>query len=236
MNYAKLLAHGVGAWVQYEWACDHSGLFSEKYLAQPIGHILAGQSKNRASAEYTHSILAAHMRGPGKRPAVDFVVFDNYPNVEIAVESKWFGKTSVSIEDIVWDLVRLELLASEGARCFFVLGGKRRSLDALFANRAFAEGTTNRTRRPFLRHDSNTLHTIAIGPIDKKKLGILGPMFKKFPDLKFPSSIVTRRAAPFPENTKIDGYQVYVWEISSLESRSTFLGRDMENRFSIDAI
>jgi hypothetical protein len=232
MNYAKLLAHGVGAWVEYEWACDHSGLFSEKYLAQPIGHILAGQSKNRASAEYTHSVLAAHVKGPGKRPAVDFVVFGDYPKVEIAVESKWFGKTSVAIEDIVWDLVRLELLAREGARCFFVMGGKRRSLDALFANPAFAKGSSNRIRRPFLRHDSNTLSTIAIGPIDKKKLGILSPMFKKFPDLEFPTSIVTRRTAPFPENTKIDGYQVYVWEISSFSRRSTFLGRDMEARFS----
>jgi hypothetical protein len=140
----------------------------------------------------------------------------------------------VAIEDIVWDLVRLELLANEGARSFFVMGGKRKSLDALFANRAFAEGTTNRTRKPFLHHRSNTLHTIAIGPIDKKKLGILSPMFDKFPDLEFPSLIFTRRTAPFPENTKIDGYQVYVWEISSVGNRSTFLGRDMENRFSIE--
>lgn len=232
VNYAKLLARGVGAWVEYEWACDHSGLFSEKYLAQPIGHILAGQSKNRASAEYTHSVLSGHMKGPGKRPAVDFVVFGKYPKVEIAVESKWLGKTSVAIADIVWDLVRLELLANEGARCFFVLGGKRRSVDALFANPAFAKGTTNRSRRAFLRHDSNTLHTISIGPIDKKRLGTLGPMFEKFPGLKFPCSIVTRRSAPFPEHTSLDGYQVYVWEISSLGNRSTFLGRDMENRFS----
>jgi hypothetical protein len=172
MDYAKLLARGVGAWVQYEWACDHSGLFSEKYLAQPIGHILAGQSKNRASAEYTHTILSAHIKGPGKRPAVDFVVFSKYPKIEIAVESKWFGKTSVPVEDIVWDLVRLELLAHEGARCFFVFGGKRRNLSKLFSSQAFAKGTTNRQRRPFLRHDSNVVHTISIGPIDKKKFGI----------------------------------------------------------------
>jgi hypothetical protein len=231
MDYAKLLARGVGAWVQYEWACDHGGLFSEKYLAQPIGHILAGRSRNRAQAEYTHSVLSSHMKGSGKRPAVDFVVFDKYPHVEIAVESKWFGKTSVSITDIVWDLVRLELLANEGARCFFVLGGQRKSLDALFANNAFAKGSANRQRRPFLRHDSNTIHTIAIGPIDQKKLGALSPFYEKFPDLRFPSSIVTRRSAPFPETSTIDGYQVYVWEISSVGRRGTFLGSDMKNRF-----
>jgi hypothetical protein len=169
--------------------------------------------------------------GPGKRPAIDFVVFGDYPKVEIAVESKWFGKTNVAIEDIVWDLVRLELLANEGARCLFVMGGKRRSLDALFGNPAFAKGTSNRRKKPFLHHRSNTLHTIAIGPIDKKKLGILSPMFEKFPDLEFPFLIVTRRTAPSPENTNIEGYQVYVWEISPVGNRSTFLGRDMANRF-----
>jgi hypothetical protein len=47
MNYARLLADGVGSWLQYEHACGHSGLFSEKYLAQPIGHILSGRSGNR---------------------------------------------------------------------------------------------------------------------------------------------------------------------------------------------
>jgi hypothetical protein len=233
VDYAKLLARGVGAWVQYEWACDHSGLFSEKYLAHPIGHILAGQSKNRASAEYTHTLLSAYMKGPGKRPAVDFVVFGKYPKIAIAAESKWFGKTSVAVEDIVWDLIRLELLAHEGARCFFVLGGKRRNLDKLFSTQAFAKATTNRQRRPFLRHDTNVVHTIGIGPIDKKKLGILSPMYEKFPDLEFPSSIVTRRTAPFPENTTVDGYQVYVWEISSVGKRGTFRGREMQGRFSI---
>ncbi|MCX7310316.1 MAG: hypothetical protein NTV56_00965 [Alphaproteobacteria bacterium] len=234
MDYAKLLARGVGAWVQYEWACDHSGLFSEKNLAQPIGHILAGQSKNRARAEYTHTILASHMKGRGKRPAVDFVVFGEYPKVEIAVESKWFGKTDVTIEDIVWDLVRLELLANDGAECFFVLGGTRRSLDKLFADKDFAKGTSNRRPCPFLRHDNNILHPISIGPIDRRKLGILQPMYTKYPDLKFPTNIVTRRTAPFPEMTTIDGYQVYVWKISSAQNRKTFSARRASRIFSVE--
>ncbi|HEX9170402.1 MAG TPA: hypothetical protein VF886_16000 [Roseiarcus sp.] len=234
MDYARLLARGVGAWLEYERACDHSGLFSDKYLAQPIGHILAGKTKNRARAEYTHPILAALMKGPGKRPSVDFVVFGDYPKVEIAVESKWFGKTDVSIDDIVWDLVRLELLANDCAECFFVLGGRRRSLDKLFANKAFAQGTTNRQPRPFLRHDNNVLHSIGIGPIDRKKLGILQPMYERFPTLEFPSQIVTRRSAPFPESTTIDGYQVYVWKISSLAKRTTFTGERASRMFPVE--
>jgi hypothetical protein len=36
------------------------------------------------------------MKGPGKRPAVDFVVFGKYPKIEIAIESKWFGTNPTS--------------------------------------------------------------------------------------------------------------------------------------------
>jgi hypothetical protein len=119
MDYAKLLAHGVGSWLQYEQACGHSGLFSEKYLAQPIGHILSGRSGNRALAEYAHPVLVKTARGPGRRPAIDFAICNPYPKVEIGVESKWIGKTRPDVESIVWDLMRLELLVHhEGARCF----------------------------------------------------------------------------------------------------------------------
>jgi hypothetical protein len=174
------------------------------------------------------------MKGRGRRPAVDFVVCEDYPTVSIAVESKWIGKTDVSIEEIVWDLVRLELLAHyDGARCFFVLGGRAKSLNKLFADVAFSKGTSNRTRKPFLRHDNNVIHTISIGPIDKKKLGLLDAAFQKFPDLDFPSEIITRRTTPFPEKQKNDGFQIYVWEISSRLHRTSFLGKRMTSLFPL---
>jgi len=237
MDYARLLAHGVGSWLEYEMACGHGGLFSEKYLAQPIGHILSGRSNRRVLAEYRHPILSESMRGPGRRPAIDFVVCDPYPTVKLGVESKWIGKTSVAVDDIVWDLIRLEILAhTQSARCFFVLGGKRKNLLKLFSTEAFAQGTTNRQRKPFLRHDNNVIHTISVGPIDRKKLGMLDSIFRKFPDLKFPYSIVTRRSAPFPEDQVADGYQVYVWEIRSAHRRATFTGDSMRTLFSIDKV
>ena len=62
----------------------------------------------------------------------------------------------------MWDLISLELLVyHEGARCFFILGGKRVDLEKLFANEMFKRGSTNRQPRPFLRHESNSLHTVS---------------------------------------------------------------------------
>jgi hypothetical protein len=211
-DFAKLLAGGVGSWLQYEHACGHSELFSEKYLTQPIGHILSGRTGKRARAEFTHKVLADRMKGPGRRPAVDFVVSENYPKVSIGVESKWIGKSDVSVESIVWDLVWLELLCHyDGARCFFVLGGRAKGLRKRFADPAFAKGSTNRSRKPFLRHNINAIHPIRIGPTDTKKLGLLNTVYRKYPDLDFPAEIITRRTAPFPKNQTSNGFQVYVW-------------------------
>jgi len=143
MDYARLLTQGAGAWLQFEHACDRGGLFSEKYLAHPIGQILSARSGNRAIAEYKHPVLAPLAKGAGHRPEVDFVVCEPYPRVSIAVESKWIGRTKPSLQSILWDMIRLELLAhQEKARCFFVLGGKRADLDKYFANEVFSGAST----------------------------------------------------------------------------------------------
>jgi hypothetical protein len=232
MDYAKLPAQGVGSWLQYEHACGHSGLFSEKYLAQPVGHILSGRSGNRALAEYTHPVLAEEAGGPGRRPAVDFVICNPYPRVQIAVESKWIGITRPDVENIVWDLIRLELLVHyEHARCFFVLGGKKGDLEDLFSDALFNGGSTDRQPRPFLRHDSNVIHTVSIGVVDGVRLPMLDATFAKYSDLKFPSKIATRRSAPFPERQIKSGYQIYVWEVRSAERRHTFRGGAMKGFF-----
>src|SRR5262249_8205570 len=133
MNYARLLTEGVGSWLHFEYLCDRSGLFSEKYLAHPIGQILSARSANRTIAEYKHPVLAPLAKGAGRRPEVDFVICESYPTISLAVESKWVGQSEPSVESILWDLIRLELIAhQEEARCFFVLGGKRSALETLF--------------------------------------------------------------------------------------------------------
>jgi hypothetical protein len=233
MNYARLLADGVGSWLQYEQACGHSGLFSEKYLAQPVGHILSGRSGNRTLAEYTHPVLTSLTRRTGRRPAIDFAVCDPFPSVAIAVESKWAGATQPSIEGIAWDLIRLELLAHhENARCYFILGGRRRELEKLFALPAFWDVATNRQRKPLLRHDAAGMHAINIGPIDRVRTPILGDIFEKYPELSFPSGIVTHLSSPFPVEQIKSGYQVYVWQIRSAQPRTTFLGGKMKQHFA----
>ena len=139
MELARKLAEGTGAWLQYQFACHNSGLFSERFLSEPIGRILASTTTERVIAEHPHPVLAPLSKGPGAKPSVDFVVQDPYPKVRVAVESKWIGQSKPSVSSIMWDLIRLEMIAhAEDADCFFVLGGMKRSLDAYFLQDSFA--------------------------------------------------------------------------------------------------
>lgn len=232
IDYAKLLAHGAGSWLQYEQACGHIGLFSEKYLAQPIGNILSGQTGNRVHAEFEHPVLAPLMAGRGRRASIDFAVCDPYPQITIAVESKWIGRSTPDMGSILWDLVRLELINHHSnARAIFALGGRRRDLDRFFSQPDLYSASTNRRRLPLLRYDTNALHTVSIGPVDRVRTPYLSSEFERYPNLAFPSHIRTRRTAPFPALQTSDRFQVYAWEVRSLPRRATFLGGDMSQIF-----
>ena len=223
IDYARLLARGIGGWLQFERACSRSGLFGEKYLAHPIGQILSAGSGNRARAEYKHPTLAHLASGPGRRPEVDFAVCEEYPKISLAVESKWIGQTRPSVQSVLWDLIRLELLAHhEGARCFFILGGKRSSLESYFAQSAFSDARTKPLSRPLLRHDSNVLHRTFLVPVDSVRISLLKGLFEPYQRQEFAHKFYSRRTRPFPEPAPANGFQVYVWEILAASKREVF--------------
>jgi hypothetical protein len=230
MDYAKVLTGGVGAWLQFEQACDRTGLFSEKYLTHPIGQILSARSGNKAFAEFRHPVLAPLARGAGRRPEIDFVVCDPYPKISIAVESKWIGRSKPTIQSVLWDLIRLELLVHhEGARCFFILGGKRSDLGSFFAHEAFSDASGKPHKKPLLRHDNNSLHRTNLVPTDTARVPALKALFAPHLDMEFPHQIITRRSAPFPPDQKPNSFQVYAWEVLSPGRRDTFWPRNSKH-------
>lgn len=223
MDYAKVLTGGVAAWLQFESACDRSGLFSEKYLTAAIGQILSGRSGNRTLAEYKHPQLGPLKSGPGRKPEVDFVVLDPDNKITLAVETKWAGRTKLSTEAIFWDLIRLELIAHhEGARCIFILAGSKQKLDGVFTEPAFADSRTKPQRSPMLRHDNNVLHSTPLVPTVPVRIPMLKKLFAPYGHFEFPEKIVSRRSAPSPATAKKRDYQVYAWEIKPAANRRTF--------------
>lgn len=223
MDLTRKLAEGVGSWLQYQYACNNCDLFSEQFLTEPIGRILSSNANQRVIAEYQHPILGPLSNGPGRKPSVDFVVCHPYPNIKIAVESKWIGKTKPSIEKIIWDIIRLELIANEtGADCFFLLGGMKKSLDAYFKNTNFAGRSTIDHPKPILLTDKNLLQQFDLSGAVGHRRKVMKKLFSSYQDIPFPSKIMTRRSNPFPEFCKSNQYQIYVWKISSIGNRSIF--------------
>ena len=227
MDYARLLTEGVGSWLRFESACDRSGLFSEKYLTHPIGQILSARSGNRALAEYKHPVLAQYAEGSGRRPEVDFVVCDEDRKVSIAVESKWIGRTEPSVQSILWDIIRLELLAHhQKARCFFFFFCRTGALEKLFTRGAFSGVSSHTPRKPLLRHDKNNLHNTDLVPTVQIRIPLLKELFSSYQNVEFPCEVASRRSQPFPLESKKSHYQIYTWEILSAKRRDIFYPRN----------
>lgn len=221
VDYAKLLTRGVGSWLGFESICNRTGLFSEKYLAQPVGQILAAHNGNRVIAEYTHPILSSLTSGGGRRPALDFAVVDENNEPTIVVESKWIGRSVPSVESIAWDLVRLALMSQRGARTYFLLAGPRNAVAKLFAD-ADMMGSSVKPQRPLLRHDSTGRLETDLTPNHRVRIDMMKRLFSKYPHIVVPQSIVTQCRAPFPPDAKPRQHQVLVWEVAAHPSGRTF--------------
>jgi hypothetical protein len=63
MNLGRVLATGIGGWLQLEHLSFKSTIFSEKYLAYPIGQLLIAHFGAKAHAEVKHSILEPFAKG-----------------------------------------------------------------------------------------------------------------------------------------------------------------------------
>ncbi|SHF84533.1 hypothetical protein SAMN05444273_1181 [Litoreibacter ascidiaceicola] len=223
MDYAKVLTQGIGAWLHYEHACGRSELFSEKYLATPVGQILTARSSSRTHAEFKHPVLANLSTGPGRPPEIDFVVCENYPEVSLAVETKWVGDSIPSIQSIIWDLIRLEMVNFQfGARCFFILAGKKDRMAKLFNAAGFINAAASGHKKPLLNVNKNAIHRTYLAPIDIFRRPTLKKVFKNYQDHEFPEFLSTRRSSPFPEVGSKRGYQVYTWEVLANGRKNTF--------------
>jgi hypothetical protein len=224
MNLTRILNEAVGSWLHFEFSCDRSGLFNEKYLSYPIGQVLSARFGDRVHAEFTHPVLAGLMKGPGRRPQVDFAYCEKWPTPTIVVETKWIGKTKVNVEDIIWDLIRLEMIAhNSGATCIFVLGGKRKDLDTLFESDDFSGGHGADQRKPILSTTANSRFGLWLVPRDHYRIPLLKRLLSDFETIPIPHFLSTVRAAPFPPNPPNAQYQVYSWRVHSSLLRQTFL-------------
>ena len=223
MNISRRLATGVGSWLHFEFACKRGDLFNEKYMSYPIGQVLYSEYGGKVVAELNHPILSEQVTGPGKRPKIDFGVIGEDKKLVLALESKWLGRTPLKIGDIIWDLVRLEILvAKHGCDAFFLLAGQKRRFQALFDNKAFVARGTNGKARPVLKDGRSRSMAMRLDTPPAERVEIVKRLLGKYPKVSFPSKISSGRPAIYPQECRTIDFQVYVWKIDPATPRHAF--------------
>lgn len=224
MNLTRRLTDGVGAWLHFEYMCNRSGLFSERYLSTAVGQILGATFGDRVLAEFEHPVLGPEMEGSGGRPALDFVYCNPYPEIKVAVETKWAGSSHTTPATIIWDLIRLEMVANlYSATAIFLLAGQRADLTKLFRSPAFAGPGKVPGVTPILSTTHNSIAKLSLLPDKHYRIPLLRAVYEKRQTTRIPHAVLTRRSRPFPENCRANEFQVFAWEVLPTHNRADFL-------------
>jgi hypothetical protein len=228
MDPTRNLAQAAGAWLQYEFACGRSTLFNERYLSVPIANALYFLYKDEVRSEYLHPVLAPAARGPGRRPEVDFALVNNYPNVSCVLESKWVGRNGLTAEDVLWDLLRLELIAHHAqAPAFFLMGGRRSHIENFFKSKAFlGEPTRQGKYSRLLKLDNRRNPRIRVDNPAGGRRPVFEKLLRPYQEISFSSRITTSICQSYPRDCPMFQYQVYVWQVLAPAGTSRFLPKN----------
>jgi len=226
MDPAKRLAQAVGAWLQFEFACNRSELFNERCMSASIASGLYAIYGEEVRSEYLHPILGPLKSGPGRRPEVDFAVISKYPEIDCVLESKWIGVAGVRVEDIMWDLFRLELIANQTqAAAFFLLAGRRRHLESFFHSKAFlGRRTVAGKHRTILKmHPAPRLRVA--GALEERK-ELFRKLLAQYQDLSFPTLLSTSVGYAYPQICPMFQHQAWVWQVHAPPGTPRFFPRN----------
>jgi hypothetical protein len=221
------ISEGLTTWLRFEELCGRGGLFSESYLSLPIAQLLAANIQGEVKGEVNHPVLNSPPR-PGRPAQLDFVVY-NASKPILCVETKWADDSLVSVRDVVWDCVRLEL-AAHFYQCdaMFILAGKRARIEKMLLSKAFNPKT--KTEKPSLVMGLNgggrasVTIKAASGIVSKPLHAIL----QSYPNVNFATKYVCEQGSQIPKESMGDAYTSIVWNIrpEGVGKRHTFYGKD----------
>lgn len=220
----RTLSLGLAAWLQYERCCRRTEVLSEAYLSYPISQILNSHSNARVVSEFVHPVLKRErdITG-GRKPALDFALCDHDGTVKLAIEVKWAGRSELSLQSVIWDLVRLELLRRESeADCIFILAGQMGRIENFFSKTLYAGKYGGAETRKVLNHLGNGLNSLSLDSTIRSHRPIFKELYKNYQGTQFPNRLATNRTDPLIETRKARDYQVYVWRLAKVADKSCF--------------
>jgi len=200
-NIQFKLSKGTTSWLEYEFSCDRGNLFNEKYLSFPIGNILNSITDCMVLTEINHPAIKKLKVG---RPLqIDFVLHEkgSKSKWKYVVESKWTGTTEPKLEDIFWDLIRLQNIFEyqKDAKCYFVFSGFLKKLKTSKISPLFTEAKDGPSKsKVSLITRSRSFYKIELKHLDKTTKKNLNEKKNKYGQFKMFSEIVIRTPHIFP--------------------------------------
>ncbi len=207
----RSISEGLASWLAFEYHCGRDGLFSERYLALPMAQLLSKNTAGTVIAEHNHPVLSID-GADGRSPQLDFIIREN-EKVTLAVETKW-ARPGISIRDVIWDCVRLELAAYHySCEAIFVLAGARAKVDHLLASPSF--NPTNRRGKPSQVLGLNGMGRYSVN-IQSPKWAFgkaLHRQLNVYPHVAYPRSFVCGQGTQVPKAASANTYTAAVWHI-----------------------
>lgn len=228
LRLRQAISAGLGAWLRFEELSGRQGLFSERYLAMPIAHLLAHNVRGYIEAEFNHPVLAM-LGKPGRQPQLDFVVKEHDTEKPIlCVETKWADARGVSVDDVVWDCVRLELAAKK-LRCesIFILAGKRDTIQRMLSSDPFSP--PKKDGKPSLLMSLNGSGRQSVNIKSKAPVSdTLPKILQSYPTVEFATTYICEDGTQIPKKDLPEAYTAVVWHIRpEMEGkRHIFFGKD----------
>lgn len=221
MHKAGKIADGLASWLQFEKRCGRSGLFSESYLAHPIGQLLRTNYGRNAKAECHHPVLANSTAG--RRPSIDFLVPEGTKNGAVAIETKWVSKSPTLLRDILRDIIRLDLLVPEHASdALMILAGRRDDCEKLFGSKKFTRERSNKPPITILPTGRRSKSTLRFDKPTKWRTDLYRSVLEPFIGYEVSKKITVLLSGPFPREALKSDYIVYIWRLVHKEEVGKF--------------
>jgi len=220
------LSEALPAWLSYQLMCGRKTLFSESYLAQPIGEVLRLEHNGDVHAEYDHPTIVSPGRGRPRQ--IDYVLLGEYKGyLSAGLEVKWVGNSPLSKQRLVDDLLRLECLRggfrqSQSAHRYFLVAGGIAEMTTNFLDLTANSGGGRAPFVPFFL-DCDSLGWKEVEVMDLPKF--LRKYVKSFEQsfrVDSPKSFRTRLVA----DKVVGGFRSMLWRVDSGGGqRTTFNAR-----------
>lgn len=222
MNEARAaeLCRTIHHWLAFQRSCGRLSLFSEAYLAQPVGEFIRAHHSGPIRPEWTIPDLKSGARGRPRQ--LDYVLLSRDTGRLIAaIEAKWVKAKPVDPQRIINDLLRLERLRDNTGQAvlrYFVVAGISRDFERYFRSRKVRSKDREQDfLRPVLDRSKTRKKRVRVHGVGNPWKGYYENFAETY-GVELPRGFITKRL----ESCDADGVSVWLWKVMSRKNRRTY--------------